>query len=518
MRSDRKLHLLAAPKASTDLQNALSGDQAYWRQFQSPVIIKELATVNAVQYAEQAPHDLVVASSTRIQLYNSTTNEVKETITRFHQTVCSASFRRDGKLIVGGDEGGFVQIFNPRDGSVLRGFHGHTGAVHVAKFMPGNQQLLSCSDDASVRIWDITGQSQVAIFTDHTDYIRSAAVCPNNPNIVATGSYDHTIRLYDLRTNQCTQTIDHGEPVEDLIAFPSGTLFAAAGGPHVKLYDGLTGGRTLCDISNFEKSATCLALDSSHTKLIAGSLDRQVKVFNLRDYKIAHVFNYPAPVLKLSLSPDETRLAAGMTSGTLSIHRRFATTGQKIAEAENRATKAQQAIGSRGLDTGSSKPQRQRDSTTLSEALFTNQDTVMTRKSKSLRPYEVLMKQYRYADALDFVISKHIRDLNLVVSFLVEMNNRNALRTSLQGRDATTLVPLLTVLQRGLHHHAYVKYVTPIIGVIIDMYADTFGRSPQVDSAIMYLHLQVKQILRRQERTQELKAIVEMLVANNQSQ
>ena len=44
------------------------------------------------------------------------------------------------------------------------------------------------------------------------------------------GSYDQTAKLLDMRTNTCVQTVEHGAPIEDVIMFPSGTIFMTAGG------------------------------------------------------------------------------------------------------------------------------------------------------------------------------------------------------------------------------------------------------------------------------------------------
>ena len=39
--------------------------------------------------------------------------------------------------------------------------------MQITKFAPGNTQILSCSDDKTVRIWDIPGQEPVSILEGH---------------------------------------------------------------------------------------------------------------------------------------------------------------------------------------------------------------------------------------------------------------------------------------------------------------------------------------------------------------
>ena len=43
------------------------------------------------------------------------------------------------------------------------------------------------------------------------------------------GSYDHTVRLFDSRIDNCVLTVDHGAPVESVLMFPTGGMFVSAG-------------------------------------------------------------------------------------------------------------------------------------------------------------------------------------------------------------------------------------------------------------------------------------------------
>ncbi len=67
----------------------------------------------------------------------------------------------------------------------------------------------------------------------HADYVRAACVSPVSVETWATGSYDHTVKLWDVRAGgggsgskaPCTLSIDHGAPVESLAFLPSGAAW-----------------------------------------------------------------------------------------------------------------------------------------------------------------------------------------------------------------------------------------------------------------------------------------------------
>ena len=49
------------------------------------------------------------------------------------------------------------------------------------------------------RYWDVTAGEQVARLDGHGDYVRASACSPAQPDLWATGAYDHTCRLWDVR-------------------------------------------------------------------------------------------------------------------------------------------------------------------------------------------------------------------------------------------------------------------------------------------------------------------------------
>ena len=73
-----------------------------------------------------------------------------------------------------------------------------------------------------MRWWDVTVGKQDFRLDGHSDYVRSAAVSPSSPDTWATAGYDHICKLWDVRSQECTMSLDHGAPIEDVKFFPSG--------------------------------------------------------------------------------------------------------------------------------------------------------------------------------------------------------------------------------------------------------------------------------------------------------
>jgi U3 small nucleolar RNA-associated protein 15 len=167
----------------------------------------------------------------QVLVYNGQTHALKRTLARFPDTAYCGTYRSDGKLLVAGCESGIVQVFDLNSRNILRQYRGHARPTHACLFTPSKLQVLTGSDDATVRLWDLTAGDQIARMDGHTDYVRAAACASDT--MWATGSYDHTCRIWDPRTNTASMTLQHGAPVESVAFFPSGNVCVTGGGASV---------------------------------------------------------------------------------------------------------------------------------------------------------------------------------------------------------------------------------------------------------------------------------------------
>ena len=194
--------------------------------------------------------------------------------------------------------------------AILRTLDSHKQPVHVAKFSTlDHAQVLSCSDDNTVKLWDVPSQSAITTFTSHTDYVRSGQFSSSSPHLLLTGSYDGTVRLFDSRSGEAEivfgrQSIASSStaPVEQVLMFPSGTVVLSTAGPILRVWDLVAGGKCMRAMSNHQKTVTSLAFNGSASRLLTGSLDHMVKVYDLGTYKVVHTMRYPAPILTLAVS------------------------------------------------------------------------------------------------------------------------------------------------------------------------------------------------------------------------
>ncbi|WIA16183.1 hypothetical protein OEZ85_012896 [Tetradesmus obliquus] len=482
----------------------------YWKQFKAPVFAKQFGPVTNVDFCQEYPYNFAVTASTRVIVYDGLTRQVRRTFSRFKDVAYSGCFRQDGKLLVAGGQNGIVQVFDANSRSVLRQLKGHQRPVHVARFAPDKTHVLSGSDDVTLRWWDISAGKQLLRLTGHEDYVRAAAVSPSSSDTWASGGYDHTVKLWDVRSGKASMSCDHGAPVEDLAFFASGGLLVTAGGTNLCIWDLLSGGKLLRRLSNFQKTVTCVKLSpyagpdsAAAPRMLAGSLDGHVKIFELDDFKVTHASKYPAPVTGLGLSADCSLLAVGMADGMLSVRKH-----------------AKPKVVQQG---GAAAAQRRRRAPRLTAANFrfflrgrnakagSGDVVVAARRRVHLAPYDRALRAFRYRDALDSALSTQRADV--IHSLLDELAARGGLHSALAGRDAASLLPLLRHLSKHITDPRHSASLAGVAARVLDLYAPVVHTDERVDAALAQLRDALRQEVALQESLLRLAGCLEPLLA-----
>ena len=81
---------------------------------------------------------------------------------------------------------------------------GHEDCVRGIAVLGGGE-FLSCSNDATIRRWAVTGDC-LQVYYGHENFVYSLSILPNGQDFVSS-SEDRTVRVW--RDGACVQTIPH---------------------------------------------------------------------------------------------------------------------------------------------------------------------------------------------------------------------------------------------------------------------------------------------------------------------
>lgn len=435
------------------------------------MIIKEFGAVDYIDFSPVSFDNFAATCSVRVQIYNAITKLVLKNFSTFQKQAYGATYRKDGMLLIAGDEDAKVRVFDVATKSVLRVLKGHSSPVHRTFFANDLHHVFSCADDKTVKYWDLATEKYILNFREHTDYVRAGACNPISDDIILSGGYDGQIKMLDTRSKVCAINMDHGAPVESLLFLPSGGIIVSSGGTDIKVWDAIAGGRQLMNISQHTKTVTCLKTTSDGRHLISGSLDRHVKFFNTTNYQCVHSFDYANSVLSVGISKDDDTLAVGTVDGTLSVHRR-----------EQKASKE--------------KVEPKRDKKSRFQSFRYADEFVENKQGVKLDKHDKFLRKFEYSQALNNVLSRHCMNKTpeVTIGLMQELVRRQGLEIALANRTQDSIGRIITFFIKYLSDSRFTRILLDIINIFLNVYEDSFhSLTPAIQKLIIQLHRRIKQ-------------------------
>jgi WD40 repeat protein len=155
----------------------------------------------------------------------------------FPDLVQVLTFSPDGRHIAAGGTSSATRMWDARDGRELFTRRGEAEYVQAVAFSPDGDRL-AVTDGSTVAILDGIRGKNVMTLHGHTNSVRAIAYSPDGKRL-ATGSADHTTKLWDTATGKELMTLrGHSQDVNS-VAFSPDRKHLATGGADgiVQVYD-----------------------------------------------------------------------------------------------------------------------------------------------------------------------------------------------------------------------------------------------------------------------------------------
>jgi len=210
----------------------------------------------------------------------------------------------------------------------LRGvLRGHEGWVTSIATIPENRDLLlSGSRDKSLILWNLSREQGTHYGTPkrslhgHSHFIQDVVISSDG-QFALSGSWDHTLRLWDLNQGVTTRRfVGHTKDVLS-VAFSADNrqIVSAARDKTIKLWNTLGECKYTIEESGHSEWVSCVRFSpNTQTPLIvSGGWDKVVKVWNLTNCKLRNnLIGHNGYINTVTVSPDGSLCASGGKDGT----------------------------------------------------------------------------------------------------------------------------------------------------------------------------------------------------------
>jgi WD40 repeat protein len=239
-------------------------------------------------------------------------------------TARTLAFSPDGKLIVGArntpsERGVFVvTIWDAKSGAEVATLPGHpqhiehTGVISAIAFSPDGRTLATGSLDHSIRLWDFEKRERVATLHGHLTEVWALAFSPDGKSL-ASGGKDGEVKLWPMRQEQKPDVLS-GASMPLAISADGKTLIALAGSDAIGFFDVSTGEvtrRLQLEPTRFRGPAITVTVSADGRAVAQALGDGNVKIWNTESGDVRSLKASERPVELLALSPDGRALITG---------------------------------------------------------------------------------------------------------------------------------------------------------------------------------------------------------------
>lgn len=243
--------------------------------------------------------------------------------------VFTAKFSPDGTVVASGSHDRhlfFWRTYGECENYMM--IPGHKNAILELHWTTDGERVITASPDKTVRAWDTKTGEQVKKLTEHSNFVNSCCPLKQGPPLLVSGSDDATAKVWDMRQKQSVATMEEKYQVCSVAFSAAGDQIYTAGIENVvKAWD-LRRNAVVTAMQGHTDTITSQRVSPDGNFLLTNAMDNTLRIWDMRPYAPAnrctkiltgHQHSFEKNLLKCDWSPDGTKVASGSADRSVYI-------------------------------------------------------------------------------------------------------------------------------------------------------------------------------------------------------
>ncbi|KAJ1569861.1 POC1 centriolar protein A [Nowakowskiella sp. JEL0078] len=298
--------------------------------------------VHAVALSDDGSKIVSGSADFTVKVWEAITGKLLRTLDGHMGAVMSVAVSRDGYIIASGSKDFTVKLWTATVEGDLRHtpliilskeereiivnsvtLKGHTGIVTAVTFDRSENNIISGSEDGTIKVWDTKSCTEISTIKAHECAIKSIAVSHKGNFIVSCGSTDRSVKIWDAITWDLLNTLEGHESWVNFISISHDDtrIASCSSDKTIAVWDATSRDPSTVPLERLyghTNNVTSIAF-SNNMQVVSSCLDRTVKVWslNINEDRVFH--GHTSKVEAVAISPDGRFVISGSADKTVRV-------------------------------------------------------------------------------------------------------------------------------------------------------------------------------------------------------
>ncbi|KAF8923033.1 hypothetical protein BGZ58_003444, partial [Dissophora ornata] len=161
---------------------------------------------------------------------------------------------------------------------------GHTGAILELHWSRDGSMIFTASTDKSCGVFDVQTGERIKRFKGHTSFVNSCSPARRGPELLASGSDDGTVKIWDLRAKTAVESFESQYQITSVSFSDAGDLVFAGGiDNNIAAWD-MRKKAVSYSLAGHMDTISGISLSPDGNQLLSNAMDNTVRIWDVKPF------------------------------------------------------------------------------------------------------------------------------------------------------------------------------------------------------------------------------------------